>query len=658
MGRKFSSVIKLTFITMSIILVLGCTKGAKDVLAKSEDATFIIYTFDEFGAPAGSGSGFFIDSKGIGITNYHVLDGAVKALIRLKNGEELTIDEIIASDKKWDIVKFSVLNKEEKKFKFLKFSSSNIEQGDKVYNLGAPIGLEQTFADGLVSSIRDDSHGKIIQVTIPISSGSSGSPILNENGEVVAVATFKSSRGENLNFGVAIDREKVESMTSNPFLKENRSFNRKENFIILNTPSDNDENLILNAIEFKDDATIAYLSYTNLDMSMNGSNIWCNIGDKENCFYIKDKRNNNKIYIVSSTLGENSENGTNVPLASVCKFKLFFPKTGKNIDVIDLKEGDNGSWAFSNIKLGDYRNTLKVDMENYQKEYAYSTMHEGEFAIATSIFEDILENDPENIQALNALGIIAYVEDNNKDAKHYFTEVINYHPNSSLVYLNRSIVYKYQGDITEAINDISKAITIDNKADYYSDRADLYIKKEKWENAISDLEKALVMPDFTNQFYAHYMLGACYSQINNKSKANQELQLAYKYAETDEMKQLVSTSYAKLNPREEYNYNHSSSNSVASYFRGSVGNFPIVLYMCAYQSGKIEGWYYYERKGSNNKLSLSGNFDDNGNIILYEFDKTGNQTGRFVGSIDENSFNGNFHAVSSSQSYNFVLYQY
>ena len=193
---------KIKFIAASVIaaLFVSCSKGAKSVLEKAEQATFIIYTFDEHGSPAGSGSGFFIDKNGVGITNYHVLDNSMKAVIKLKSGKEYEIDKVLASDKKWDIVKFSILNEDGTKFSFLDFSSKDVEQGDKVYNLGAPMGLDQTFADGLVSSIRSDSHGQVAQVTIPISQGSSGSPIMNESGDVVAVATFKQSHGENLNY--------------------------------------------------------------------------------------------------------------------------------------------------------------------------------------------------------------------------------------------------------------------------------------------------------------------------------------------------------------------------------------------------------------------------------------------------------------------------
>ena len=182
---------------------------------------------------------------------------AVVQVSSSNDSTEVEIDKVLASDEKWDVVKFSVKNPENKKFKYLKFAEKKPEQGDKVYNISAPMGLEQTVSDGLVSSLRKDSHGEIIQITAPISPGSSGSALLNEEGDVIAVASFYKQGGQNLNFGVVINDEKLASLTDNPFEKKNKSFNSKEDFIILNIPEENHGSVTLHALEFKKDATFA-----------------------------------------------------------------------------------------------------------------------------------------------------------------------------------------------------------------------------------------------------------------------------------------------------------------------------------------------------------------------------------------------------------------
>ena len=93
-----------------VILFVSCKPSLKDIVDETEKATFIIYAYDEYGSPQGTGSGFFIDSEGIGITNYHVLDGAVKAVLKTSDEQEYEINQVLASDRKWDIIKFSVKN--------------------------------------------------------------------------------------------------------------------------------------------------------------------------------------------------------------------------------------------------------------------------------------------------------------------------------------------------------------------------------------------------------------------------------------------------------------------------------------------------------------------------------------------------------------------
>jgi hypothetical protein len=77
-----------------------------------------------------------------------------------------------------------------------------VQVGDPVYAVGNPQGLEGTFSQGIISSIRDAGLDKLLQITAPISLGSSGGPVLNSKGEVigVSVATFKA--GQNLNFAI------------------------------------------------------------------------------------------------------------------------------------------------------------------------------------------------------------------------------------------------------------------------------------------------------------------------------------------------------------------------------------------------------------------------------------------------------------------------
>ncbi|MBU4480533.1 trypsin-like peptidase domain-containing protein [Patescibacteria group bacterium] len=171
------------------------------------------------------GSGFFISQNGDIITNYHVLKGAESAEVKTSDGKTYTISDIVAVDEKNDIIRLSV-NIPSKYVLPLSLSETTPEIGERIIVYGSPLGLEKTLSDGIISAIREvPGYGKLIQITAPISPGSSGSPVLNMKGEVIGVATFQMVEGQNLNF--AIPSERIASLN---LMKEEKMFTIGELF--------------------------------------------------------------------------------------------------------------------------------------------------------------------------------------------------------------------------------------------------------------------------------------------------------------------------------------------------------------------------------------------------------------------------------------------
>ena len=536
---------KLYFIYIVVLcLFTSCEKSVTEIIKDAEASSFIIYTYDEFGAPMGSGSGFFIDKKGIGVTNYHVLDGSVKAIIKLVDETEYEIDQVLSSDRKSDLVEFTIKNSNNKTFNHVDFSPKMPEKGETVYCVSCPVGLESSASDGIVSSYREDRHGKIVQVTVPISQGSSGSALLNKDGEIFAVSTFKDKSGESLNFGVCFDKEKYELLkTKNDFDKRNLKFNKKENFIILNIPSNKDSDIVLNAIEFKKDVTIAYMSYTNLDISKNEDYIWCEI-EGDNRFYILDIDNNKKYYITSSTIGDE---GTKVKLASNCKFRVYFPPIKdipERISVIEGRESNN--WCFNDIELNDYRNNLAIDLIAYQKEYAYAQMKEGELTMASRIFQNIIEEDITDLQSLVALGLISYVKEDYSVAEDYFSLAIEYHPNNSLGFLNRAYLYQVKDKYDESLDDLTKAINIEKSPLTYWRRALLYFETKDWLKCKDDLDKVILSERYKRSAIAYTYRAICYNNLGNKTKAIKDIEIAYNLTNNPELEDFLQKLWKKV----------------------------------------------------------------------------------------------------------------
>ena len=176
-----------------------------DLVQKSKPAVFIINTYDKDNKPLKLGTGFFIDSKGIALSNYHVFEGANTATITTIDGKIYPINNVISQSKEMDILKFSISNSNQILFPFLNLAHSKPKEGEDVYVIGNPKGLEFSVSNGIVSSIRyDEKIGQIIQTTTPISEGNSGSPLINLNNEVVGIVSFSLIEGQNLNFAISI----------------------------------------------------------------------------------------------------------------------------------------------------------------------------------------------------------------------------------------------------------------------------------------------------------------------------------------------------------------------------------------------------------------------------------------------------------------------
>ena len=179
------------------------TLSPEQLFEKASPAVVYIVVRDKEFKPIGLGSGFFVDANGLVATNYHVIKGAEFATARLSNGSTVFVDGVVATDPNGDL---ALLKLSGGGFPCLKRAEGALPKvGAAVYAIGNPRGLENTFSAGMVSGHREIEEGlKVIQVTTPISPGSSGGPLLNASGEVVGVTTAYLATGQNLNFAVPV----------------------------------------------------------------------------------------------------------------------------------------------------------------------------------------------------------------------------------------------------------------------------------------------------------------------------------------------------------------------------------------------------------------------------------------------------------------------
>ena len=165
-----------------------------EIFKKYNSAVFMIYTTDGLGVF--QGSGFFIRENGVAVSNYHVFKGTAvgSEVIKLSDGRQCKISEVIAKSESEDYILFRIKGH----FVHIPVSHRKNNVGEKVYTIGSPRGLENTFSSGEISQIRDDNY---IQISCPIDHGSSGGVLINAYGEAIGITTGgHDESGANLNF--------------------------------------------------------------------------------------------------------------------------------------------------------------------------------------------------------------------------------------------------------------------------------------------------------------------------------------------------------------------------------------------------------------------------------------------------------------------------
>jgi S1-C subfamily serine protease len=164
-----------------------------------------IHVYDPGGGLAGTGTGFFVDESGLLVTNHHVLAGGHSATVLLADRRSFPLRFIVADDPARDLVlaRAELFGAE---VPSLVLATARPALGQPVLVIGSPLGLEQTISDGLVAAVRrHESLGVLLQLTAPVSPGSSGSPVVTADGRVVGVVTLQFREGQNLNFAVAAE---------------------------------------------------------------------------------------------------------------------------------------------------------------------------------------------------------------------------------------------------------------------------------------------------------------------------------------------------------------------------------------------------------------------------------------------------------------------
>mgnify|MGYP001587412935 CR=1 FL=1 len=445
---------------------------ADKIYERNNHAVVTILTYNEKQKPLAQGSGFFVRPDGAVVTNMHVIDGAVSIKIKMVGGKVLEAEGIIYSAPENDLV---ILKTKGDNLPVLMLGDSDkVKPGEKVYVIGSPAGLENTISDGILSGVRNiGKNQKVIQISAPISPGSSGGPVFNEAGEVIGAATFVLEGAQNLNFAMPINliKDKVnnKNITNLSSLDKSKvtditgtfqNWIRKVNYLLAEEKYKEAKEASQRAIEINPNSEEGHYLMA-----------W-------SCYYLKDYQNALK----------------------ACK---------KSIDI-------NPAYVDGHCAMG----------------WIYQAVGYSNEAIAS--FTKTIKLDPKEAAAYHGLGVVYYEKDELSNAVGHLKKSIEYGIENKMPddlmyrkYKSIGFVYEKIKDYPRALNALREAVKLkidDNESYFVMGRIHLRLRNY---SSATDLFKKTIKttePNSSLNILATYNLGLIYVANGNKEKARKMIQ--------------------------------------------------------------------------------------------------------------------------------------
>jgi serine protease Do len=183
-------------------------RTVKELVTKFGEGVVLIET------PDGLGSGFIINDRGYCVTNYHVVETQTRVAVtifhRSDNGDferrSIRDVKILALNPHFDFALLEIPKQDDLQFSPVYIADDDSHrEGDAVFAIGSPLGLERSVSEGIVSTRNRNMNGIVyIQTTAQINPGNSGGPLFNDKGQVVGVINMKLNFGEGLGFAIPV----------------------------------------------------------------------------------------------------------------------------------------------------------------------------------------------------------------------------------------------------------------------------------------------------------------------------------------------------------------------------------------------------------------------------------------------------------------------
>src|SRR6266700_8296535 len=204
-SKRTSATVWILVIFFAAVVPANSQDALPELVRRIKPSAVAIVTFDNHGESLSRGSGFFIEVDRV-VTNRHVIEGAYRAEVHSSTGNVYPVKGVLAVDAEGDVALLRI-EAPPNLVRPLSLERTSPQEGESIVVIGNPFGLEGSVTNGIVSAVRDiPTFGRIIQITAPISPGSSGSPVVNMRGQVIGVATLQITGGQSINFAIPSER--------------------------------------------------------------------------------------------------------------------------------------------------------------------------------------------------------------------------------------------------------------------------------------------------------------------------------------------------------------------------------------------------------------------------------------------------------------------
>jgi len=193
--------VRIAFAALAVTLAMQTqAKTAAEVFESVSNSVVVVHGLDAKGEPVVQGSGVILPDGAV-VTNCHVVEKSNR--FEVKHQGRSYPASLKHADHDRDVCSLSVAGLKAPAAR--PGTTKTLKVGQRVYAIGAPSGLELTLSEGIVSSLREVEGGRYIQTTAPISPGSSGGGLFDDEGRLIGLPTFYLKEGQQLNFAVPVE---------------------------------------------------------------------------------------------------------------------------------------------------------------------------------------------------------------------------------------------------------------------------------------------------------------------------------------------------------------------------------------------------------------------------------------------------------------------